>query len=1199
MSNEFVHLHVHTEYSLLDGFARIGKLCKTCKEMGMTAVAMTDHGNMYGTIPFYDECHKVGIKPILGCEFYVADDLRVKQGRQKLEHLILLAKNQEGFYNISKLNTIGFSEGYYYGKARIDYSTLKEHAEGLICTTACLAGTVPQLILNGDLEGAEKQVLWFKEVFGDDFYIEIQNHGLADEQTINPVLRNLAKKHNIKMVATNDVHYIYREDAEAQDVLMCVQMGKTMDDPNRMRFPNDEFYLKSYEEMLKALPQDEEAIANTLEIAEKCNVEFENLDKNQYMFPDYHAPDGKDNLDYFNELLESGLIKRYGSVSPELRERVEREKSMIIGKGFVNYFLTVRDYINAAREMGIPVGPGRGSGAGSVVAYAIGITSVNPMKYDLLFERFLHNERVSAPDFDIDFADERREEVITYVKKKYGEDHVARIVTFGTMAAKNAIKDVARVLGMPYSEGDKITKLMPSTVTRPQIIKKVFGLYHAKEGDKDFGVDYAVPELVEMYADPQVKRLVDIALKLEDAPRQTGIHACGVIISPHKLGDIIPLSRNGEDITTQFTGVDMERLGHMKMDFLGLRNLTDISQTIERVEKNHGVTIDFDTMEYNDPNVFKLISAGNTKAVFQLESGGFQKFMKELQPTCLEDIIAGISLFRPGPMDIIPRYVHNKHHPEDVTYAHPILEHIEDVTYGCIVYQEQVMRIVQDMAGYTLGQADNVRRMMGKKKVAAMEAEEEVFIHGRGEIVDHGKVSPPIEGCLKRGIPESVARQIWKEMANFAKYAFNKSHSAAYAYVAYQTAYLKCYYEPEFLTSVLNNRITNITEIINYVTHCKEEKIPIDPPSVNESGAYFECKDGRIRFGLSAMKGAGEGVCKAIIEEREKNGKFKDLMDFLNRTIALGINKRVIEGFIFSGAFDCFGKNRSVLASVYDKAVECATKDQKAKLSGQFSMFDTLSNDETSGIVYPNLAEYDKNFLLKKEKEVLGLYLSGHPLDDYADKMRDFSFNSSFIVDSEEDETINEEGEESEAINDSGLEDGMLVDCGGMIGEIKKLYTKNGNKPMAAIKLEDNYGTIEVMVFPKVFEKYRDRLLEDALITVHGKISIRTGEKPAVLAERIEFWQDEFKQQNKIIVEEKQPQETKPTQILYLQYDILNPKLQADIMNIMLSYSGSVPVRIQWNKKLYNNSVTVNPSVALISELESALGKDNVKLVSK
>ena len=1010
-------------------------------------------------------------------------------------------------------------------------------------------------------------------------------------------LREFAKKYNIKKIATNDVHYIYREDAEAQDVLMCVQMGKTLDDPNRLKFENDEFYLKSYDEMVKALPDDEDAILNTNEIADKCDVVFEYLDKNHYNFPDYHAPDGKDNLDYFNELLEAGLIKRYGTVTPEIRARIEKEKELIISKGFVNYFLTVRDYINAAREMGIPVGPGRGSGAGSVVAYAIGITSVNPLKYDLLFERFLHNERVSAPDFDIDFSDDRREEVIEYVKQKYGPDHVAKIITFGTMAAKNAIKDVGRVLGMPYSEGDKITKLMPNTVTKPQIIKKVFGLYHAKEGDKDYGVDYSVPELVEMYRDPQIKRLVDIASKVEDAPRQTSTHACGVIVSPFKLGDIIPLSRNGDDITTQFVGVDMERLGHMKMDFLGLRNLNDITTAIKYIEENHGVHIDFDKMNYDDPEVFKLIASGNTKAVFQLESGGFQKFMKELKPTCLEDIIAGISLFRPGPMDIIPRYVHNKHHPEDVTYAHPILEHIEDVTYGCIVYQEQVMRIVQDMAGYTLGQADNVRRMMGKKKVKAMEAEREVFLHGRGEIVDHGKVSPPIEGAVARGIPEDIAIQVWQEMANFAKYAFNKSHSAAYAYVAYQTAYLKTYYEAEFLTSVLNNRITKIDEIINYVTHCKEEKIPVLPPDINESGAYFKTEGKTIRFGLSALKGSGENVCKAIIAERDAHGKYRDLMDFLERAMPLGINKRVVEGLIFSGAFDCFGKTRSQLACVYEKAMNIVAKDQKSKALGQFSMFETLGESDNAGLDYPNVYEYDKRTKLKKEKEVLGLYISGHPLDDFVDKMKNFTFNSSMITLPDEEETMTADGEDSEQTFDYGVTDGENVTCGGMIGEIRKLYTKQGNKPMAAIKLEDNYGSLEVMVFNKVYEKVKLDLVEDAMCTIFGRISIRTGEKPSVVAERIEFWNNE---QPKVqAAAPKQEEAKKPKQTLYLQYNIFDPATHAKIMQLLLSSGGGVATFVQWDRKLYNNGVTVDPSEALLSELKSVLGEENVKLITK
>jgi len=766
------------------------------------------------------------------------------------------------------------------------------------------------------------------------------------------------------------------------------------------------------------------------------------------------------------------------------------------------------------------------------------------------------------------------------------------------MAAKNAIKDVVRVLGLPYSQGDKITKLMPTIGPKPEVIKKLFGLYHAKEGDKDFGVDYSIPELVEMYQDPQIKRVVDIAAKVEDCPRQTGVHACGVIISPHVLGDIIPLAKNGDVVTTQFVGADMERLGHMKMDFLGLQNLSDISGAIDMVKDNHNVEINFDKLGYEDPEVFKLIFTGNTKAIFQLESPGFQKFLQELKPSCLEDIIAGISLYRPGPMDIIPRYVHNKHHPEDVTYAHPILEPIENVTYGCIVYQEQVMRIVQDMAGYTLGQADNVRRMMGKKKVAAMEAEQEVFLHGRGEIVDHGKVSPPIEGCVKRGIPEDIARQVWQEMANFAKYAFNKSHSAAYAYVAYQTAYLKCYYEPEFLTSVLNNRITKIDEIINYVSHCREEKIPILPPDINESGAYFECDGKQIRFGLAAIKGSGEGVCKAIIEERKANGKFKDLSNFLARTISLGINKRVIEGLIFSGALDCFGKKRSQLAAVYELAASSAAKDSKSRAAGQFSMFDTLSDEDGVSIQYPNINEFDKQTLLKKEKEVLGLYLSGHPLDNFVDMMKDFTFNSSFVTLKKEDATNDDDNaEDGDVLSDTGLTDGAQVTFGGMIAEVRKHYTKKDNKPMAILTVEDTFGSMEVVVFPKAYEKYKTELIEDAICIIRGKVSIRSGERPSISAESIEFLKNN--QATSKLDKTIEPEENVVTQTLYLQYNVLDPKIHARVMNIAMTYPGRVKVMVQWDKKLYNNGLTVNPSFALISELETLLGKENVKLVTK
>ena len=779
----FVHLHVHTEYSLLDGAARIKKAVKMAKEFNMPALAITDHGNMFGAVQFFDECEKQGIKAIFGCEFYVCDDINVKQGKTKLEHLILLVKNETGYKNISMLNTIAYRDGFYY-KPRIDYSVLEKYSEGLVCLSACVAGTIPQYILQGELDKADEMVLWFKRLFGDDFYIELQNHYLEDELTVLPVLRDLAKKHNVKTVATNDVHYIYPEDAETQDVLMCVQMGKTLDDPDRFRMNTDQLYFKSRDEMLKVLPEDEEALDNTLEIAEKCNYK---LVYGHYMYPKYEPITGQTPNDYFRDLIEAGLKKKYKEETPEIRERIEYEVGVISRLGYVEYYLIVWDYINAARERGISVGPGRGSGVGSIVAYLIGITDVDPIRYGLFFERFLNPERVSAPDFDVDFEDSRRVEVFEYVKEKYGVEKICKIITFGTMAAKNAIKDVARVLRVPYNEVDKVTKAIPNNIKRP-VIEKVFGLN--RKPDKP---DESLPELVEMYnTNPNIKRVVDIAYKLEDSPRQTGIHACGVIIGGDVLDKHIPLAKNGDIITSQYVGGELEHLGLLKMDFLGLRNLSDIKQAIDLIKQNHGVEIDFSKMEYDDPEVYKMISEGNTTAVFQLESAGFQKFMRELQPTCLEDIIAGVSMYRPGPMDSIPTFVKNKHHPEGITYVSPLLEPVLDVTYGCIVYQEQVMKIVQVLAGYTLGRADSVRKFMGKKKLEDLKKERQVFLYG----CEAQGNKPAVDGCVKRGIDPEVGNKLWDEMEKFGSYAFNKSHAAAYAHVSYQTAYLKCHYEP-------------------------------------------------------------------------------------------------------------------------------------------------------------------------------------------------------------------------------------------------------------------------------------------------------------------------------------------------------------------------------------------------------------------
>ena len=1188
----FVHLHVHSEYSLLDGAARIEKLVKKCVEYGMPAVAVTDHGNMYGMIALYDACKKAGIKPIFGCEFYVADDLTEKHGKSKNSHLILLAKNRTGYLNLCELNTIAFRDGFYY-KPRIDYKTLEKYSEGVIALSACIAGDVPQYILSRQYDKAEELICWFKERFGEDYYLEIQNHGMEEEKETNEKLHEYAEKYNIKLVATNDVHYINRDDALMQDVMMCVAMGKTIDDPNRLKFDSDEFYFKTYEEMAKLFPSDLEALETTLEIADKCNYSFEedNIDKNMYMFPPFVPPNGKSCPDYLWELVNAGVERRYGGYTPEIRERVEREMGVIIKQGFAQYFLTVRDYCNAAKEMGVPVGPGRGSGAGSVVAYCVNITDIDPFKFDLLFERFLHTERVTAPDFDVDFADDKRQDVIDYVRNKYGADKVVKILTFGTMAAKNAVKDVGRVLGVPYAELDKVTKIIPPLPAKHHdVLQKAFGFYHPKEGDKDYGTNYAVPELVQMYNESKnIKRVIDIAMKIEGMPRQCSTHACGVVIACDSIDKFMPLSRNGEDLTTQYSMTDIERLGHLKMDFLGLRNLNDISKAIQYVYENYGVKLDFNKLGYADAGVYKLLASGNTKAIFQVESGGFQKFLKELKPTNIEDITAGVSLYRPGPMDSIPRYVHNKHNPQDVVYDDPILEPILNVTYGCIVYQEQVMRIVQDMAGYTLGQADMVRRMMGKKKLEAMQKERAVFLYGKP--AENGK--PAIDGAIKRGVSEPVASKIWSEMESFASYAFNKSHAAAYSLITYQTAYLKCYYEPEFLTAVLNNRITNADEIKNYINHAKEEGIEVLPPDINKSVTYFSVKDKKIRFGLAAIKGIGETICDQIVEERKNNGEFKDFADFLIRCWQYNINKRLVEGMIFAGAFDCFNIHRSQLNAVYEQAMKQVADVKKRTALGQISLF---GENEIVDIRFPNISEYDNFEKLKKEKEVIGIYISGHPLDVYRDKFKDFTFNSSMIQQEQSEEgTVDQLGEEGTEMvaNLSTLEDGQKVIAGGVITTFTKRYTKNGNLPIAILEVEDLYGTYEVMVFNRLYEKYKEELAQDKIVTIEGKVSIRQDENTVLIAEKIKFWNTTSSNE---VVKEVQPEvdQDGPTK-LYLRYNLQDQKLNKTVIDILTMTKGNVDVFVQSAGKLYNMNLKIGINKNSMYELEYLLGPENIK----
>ncbi len=1183
----FVHLHVHSEYSILDGAARVGDLVKKAKELGMPAVAITDHGNMFASCKFFDECKKQGVKPIFGCEFYVCDDLTVKQGKTKLNHLVLLVKNEQGYKSISKLNAIAYRDGFYY-KPRIDLKTLEEYSEGLVCLSACVAGDIPQAILHGDFEEAERLVVWFKRVFGEDFYIELQNHGIADQLTVLPYLKEYAKKYNIKTVITNDVHYVNREDAEMQDVAMCVAMQKTIDDPNRMKFENDEFYFKSYEEMANVFPDDLQSLENTLEVAEKCNYGFV---YGHYLFPRYVPADGSSPKEYLLKLIHEGLIKKYGARTPEIDARIDSEMAVIEKQGFIEYFLIVWDYINAARSMGISVGPGRGSGAGSLIAYAIGITNIDPLRYDLIFERFLHSERVTAPDFDIDFEDVRREEVIDYVKGKYGENRIARIITFGTMAAKNVIKDVGRVMRVPYSKLDKITKNIPKL--KSPILPKCFGF------DPKAKPDQIVQELVDMYnEDEEIKKAVDIAVKLEDFPRQTSTHACGVIIGADVLDKHVPLARNGDDITTQYEGAEMEHLGHLKMDFLGLRNLSDIKACLRYVKKNHGVDIDFDTCTYDDPNVYKLISTGDTEGIFQIESGGFQSFMRELQPTCLEDIIAAVSLYRPGPMDSIPRYVHNKHHPEDTTYDHPILEPILKVTYGCIVYQEQVMRVCQDMGGFTLGQADMVRRAMGKKKLEEMQKMKGKFIYGEPEHYEGEKFVATIDGALKRGVPLDIAEKIWQEMEGFASYAFNKSHAAAYSLITYQTAYLKTYYMPEFITSILNNRITNIDKIKFYVAYAKQKKLEVLPPDINKSETYFSTDGKSIRFGIAALKNVGVNVVEEIIAERERGGDFKDLMDFVNRVDGQALNKRCIESLIQAGAFDCFGRTRSQLMGVYTIAITRALDAKKRAMSGQMDMFGSLFSDDTGidDLEYPDIPEYVNKVKLHLEKEIAGVYLSGHPLDEYASRMQNFTMNSSMISAGDEEEgTINNEDFDQV---DTGLKDGDQVTCGGVITMVKPVTTKAGQK-MAIATIEDMLGTFDIVLFPKVYDKFKEVLQEEAIVAIKGKVSVRDGLSTSINVDFMESMVGESAEEQPK-VENTQPEEQVQEKVqllrLCLIYDVSNKDLHNQICELLKEYPGESDVylkdEISGNRYKLPQKVEIRQSLRY--ELESMLGSDNI-----
>lgn len=1207
---EFVHLHVHTEFSLLDGLARINKLVDIVKERGYRAVAITDHGNMYGAIKFFEACVQNGIKPIVGEEFYVTHDMKSRSNRDDTGHLILLAKNNKGYENLLKLSSYSFLDGMYY-KPRIDYKLLEQYSEGLICLSACVAGHIPQYILKHQYEEAEKLALWFKDLFKDDFYLEIQNHYIPEEKIVLEKLTEMSEKLDIPLVATNDVHYLYKEDAELQDVMMCVQMGKTIDDPDRFKFSTQELYLKTYEEMEEVLPGYQDALDRTIEIADKCNISIktkslreaaeggnsnvpdeDKLGATENFIPKYIPDTGESSYEFLSRLAWEGLARNYTNPPKEYEERLEMELTTIHKLGYVEYFLIVWDYINFARENDIPVGPGRGSGAGSLVAYCTGITQVDPMKYDLFFDRFINPERVSMPDFDVDFCMDRRREVIEYAKRRYGSDHVSNIVTFGNMQAKNAIKDVARVLRFPYSEVDKITKLIPGKpVKKPPVLKYYFG----KTGDPK-NDEFAISELVKMYEeDEQIKKIVDMAIKIEGVPRNVSMHAAGVLIAPDPVYDHVPMAKSGDDEITQFDMTELEHLGLLKFDFLGLRTLTDIHKTIQYVKEDYGIEIDFSKMSYDDPAVYQLISSGNTEAVFQLEGGGMKKFMKDLQPTCLEDIIAGISLYRPGPMDFIPKFIKGKREPDKIFYEDPCLIPILGTTYGCIIYQEQVMKIFQVMAGFSLGGADNVRRIMSKKKPEKLPPEKEKFIHGWTDPTGQKK---PIPGALALGHDQKVAETVFDQMAKFAGYAFNKSHAAAYAYVSYQTGYLKAHYEIEYLTAVLNNRINNIDTIKKYTNYARKEGFVILPPDINKSVTEFRVENGNMRFGLGALKGVGTGLIDEIVKERNANGEFKGIEDFLKRVKNNALNKKSMESLILSGAFSCFGAYRSQLMEVYPLYMEMVNADRKSRATGQFSIFDTF--EEASEIVnkieLPNIKEYSKDAILKFEKEICGIYLSGHPLDDYLDKYDNYNFTSEMFADLEVDEQIEgdeggsvdysasysqDEDDDESRVEEDVVKDGMTITGGGIITAVKKIIK---NSTMAIMSIEDTYGTFDCMVFAKMYERYRDLIEEDKMVTIKGRVSIREGKSPIVVVDTIIPW------------ENKEVELIKTEKKIYLRFDTKNIDIYNTVKRISATYPGdaSVVIKCTSSGQAFGFTTKVEINNYLLNEFIGLLGEENV-----
>ncbi len=1149
----FVHLHSHTEYSLLDGSNKIKEYVKRVKELGMNSAAITDHGVMYGVIDFYRAAKAEGINPVIGCEVYVAPNSRLDKeltgGEDRYYHLVLLAENNQGYANLMKIVSKGFTEGYYY-KPRVDIEVLRTYHEGIIALSACLAGEVARDIQKGLVDEAKKAAGKYLDCFGKDhFYLELQDHGIPQQKLVNTTLLSISSELGIPLVATNDIHYTYAEDAKPHDILLCIQTAKKLADEDRMRYEGGQYYVKSEEEMKELFPYALEALENTQKIADRCHVEIEfGVTK----LPRFEVPQGYDSWSYLNELCDQGLTERYPEDDGTLRKRLDYELSVIQKMGYVDYFLIVWDFINYARQQDIPVGPGRGSAAGSIVSYCLHITNIDPIRYQLLFERFLNPERVSMPDIDVDFCFERRQEVIDYVGRKYGADKVVQIVTFGTLGAKGVIRDVGRVMDLPYSFVDSIAKMIPNEANASVTIDRALELN---------------PDLKKLYEqDEQVHTLIDMCKKLEGLPRNTSMHAAGVVICQKAADEFVPLSRGSDgSITTQFVMTTLEELGLLKMDFLGLRTLTVIHNAVENIKKSNKITLDMNEIDYNDAAVLASIGTGRTEGIFQLESGGMKSFMKELKPQSLEDVIAGISLYRPGPMDFIPQYIKGKNNPSEAVYACEQLKPILEPTYGCIVYQEQVMQIVQELAGYTMGQADNIRRAMSKKKQYVIDAERKNFVYGNEE--------EKIKGCINNGIDEAVANKIYDSMVDFAKYAFNKSHAACYAVVAYQTAWLKYYYPVEFMAALLTSVIDNPGKVAGYILTCRSRNIEILPPDVNQGEAGFSVMDGKIRYALTAIKGVGRPVIDSLVEERRQRGPYTNLNDFITRNTDKELNKRVIESFIKAGAFDSLSGTRKQLMSIYVRILDHIQNDKKNNMAGQLSLFDIAGEEEKDDydIKLPDVGEYTKETMLAFEKEVLGVYVSGHPLEEYESLWKKNVTNQTtdFLLDEE--------------LGAMPLEDGKTVTVGGLIAEKKIKYTKN-EQVMAFLTLEDLVGNIEVIVFPKTYQKYSMLLDEDAKVFLRGRVSAEEEKDGKLICEAVIPF-SEVKKELWIKFSKKEDYEEKKDALMQL-------FKESDGRDEVVIYIEE-PKMI--NRFPRNQSVLADSQ--MIAALNSLCGEDNIKLI--